>query len=120
MPPKNRKLPEGTIKLSVNLIPGTDEYVAYVSIRNKYQDEMSRRRKASSTVQLCKADLGNCEMVRGALFALDNVPPEELPNYIDSAWKQKGRHSLNNVIEQTEKQADSGTQLDDQAAVILH
>ena len=119
MRPKNRKLPAGTIRILLNLIPGSDEYSAYVSVRNKYQDEMSNRRKANLTGQVCKADTGNCELMRGALYDLDQVPQDNLPDYIDAAWKPKGRHALNSQIEATEQQTDGNTTLDDRD-ITLH
>jgi len=118
MPKSTRKLPEGSIKIALTLVPGTDEYAAFLSIKNKYQDEKDRRRKANASNQLCKTDTGNCELVRGALLALDRVSQEELPEYIDSAWKPKGRHALISEIENPEKQTDSDTQLDGRATLL--
>jgi hypothetical protein len=90
-----------------------------LSIKNKYQDEKAKRRKANVTNQLCKTDTGNCELVRGALFAFDQVvPQEELPEYIDSAWKHKGRHALNSDIEDPDSQTDSDAKPDSRATVL--
>lgn len=118
MPPTKRTFPEGSVKINLTLVPGSDEYSAYVSIKNKYQDEMLKRRKANVTNQLCKTDTGNCELVRGALYALDEVPQDELPDYINSAWKPKGRHALNSEIKEPEKQTDSDAKLDDRDTIL--
>ena len=104
-----REWPAGTIQISVFLVPGTDEHEAFVSINNKYQDEMNRRRKAHPN-QLWKTDALKCEVVRGGLFALDEVPQDELPSYI--AAKRKGRHSLKPDIDVSE-QTDSDAKLSD-------
>lgn len=115
---KRRRYPVGTIQISLYLVPGTDEYSAFVSIKNKYQDEMNKRRQANPN-QLCKTDTEKCELIRGSLFALDQIPQEELPAYIDSAFKQKGRHSLKPDIDESEK-ADSDAKLGDRANTLLH
>ena len=81
----------GCVQLSVTLIPGTEEFRAYTRIKRKYLAEMNELQKNASDDEPCKTDLGNCELVRGALFALDDVPQKELPNYINAAWKPKGR-----------------------------
>lgn len=104
-----RKWPEGTIQVSLFLVPGTDEYEAFVRIKNRYQDEMDKRRKAHPN-QLWKTDALKSEIARGGLFALDEVPQDEVPSYVTS--KPKGRHSLRPDIDVSE-QTDSDAKLSD-------
>lgn len=105
------------VKISLTLVPGTEEYRAYVRIKRKYLTEMNERQKNTSDDEMLKTDLGNCELVRGSLFALDQVPQEELPNYIDAGWKPKGRKALNTVTED-DNETDSDRDLDERATLL--
>jgi hypothetical protein len=104
------------VQLSVMLVPGTEEFRAYTRIKRKYLAEMNERQKDASDDEPCKTHLGNSELVRGSLFALDDVPQKDLPNYIHAAWKPKGRPTTNAQIEEPDDTA-SDSSLNDQATV---
>lgn len=120
MSTKSSKSPgASTVIITLRLEPGTEEYRAYNRIKRKYHDEMAKRQKSASDDEPCKTHLGNCEMVRGSLFALDQIDQTELPEYIDAAWKRKGRPSLNAGGEEGNEQTNSDADLNEQA-LLLH
>ena len=95
-------------RLSVTLVPGTEEFRAYNRIKRRYLAEINERQRHASDDEPCKTDLGNCELVRGSLFALDDVPQTELPNYINAAWKPKGRPATDvDIDEHDETRSDA-------------
>jgi len=115
---RRKKPPAGSVKLSLTLVPGSEEFRAYTRIQRKYLDEMNKRQKEQSDDVPCKVSHNSCDIVRGSLFALDEKPKEELPNYMDAAFKPKGRRALN-----AETPGADGTDSDanlDERATLLH
>jgi len=102
----SKKPPPGSVQILVTLKPETDELRAYNRIMRKLQDEINKRQKGLSDDVPCVKPPNNCALVRGALFALDNVRQEELPDYFDLAWKPKGRKAIGDTSGETD--SDSG------------
>jgi hypothetical protein len=114
---RRKKPPTGSVKLSLTLVPGTEEFRAYTRIQRKYLDEINKRQKEASDDVPCKVSNNSCDIVRGSLFALDEKPQEELPNYMDAAWKPKGRQPTNTETRDDDK-TDSDAKLDEQATLL--
>jgi len=107
------------IHLSVTLVPGTDEYRAYNRIKRMYLAEINERQKHASDDEPCKTELGKCELVRGAILALADVPQKDIPDYIDAGWKRKGRPHLGvDEQESEDEQADSDSRLNDRTPLL--
>lgn len=102
-----RKYPEGSFKISLWLVPGTDEFRAYNQIVNDYIDELSKRRETATADTTCPNSWGKSDIARGAILALADVPPKKLPNYIQAAWKHKGRKALNPDTDGDEAHSDT-------------
>lgn len=107
---KTRLQVSGAVQLSVVLLPGTDEFRAYNRIKRKYLAEMNARQISASDDELCKVEVANCAIVRGSLFALDEVPQEHLPEYFDAAWKPKGRPAVKSPSSQDIDKSESESQ----------
>jgi hypothetical protein len=106
------------VVITVTLKPGTEEYRAYNRIKRKYHDEMAKRQKSASDDEPCETHCRNSEVGRGAVLALDRVPQEELPEYIDAALKPIGRPSRKRKIEDGgATDSDAGF---DERATLLH
>src|SRR5689334_9614174 len=114
---KTRLQVSGAVQLSVVLVPGTDEFRAYNRIKRKYLAEVNARQLNASDDEICKVEVANCAIVRGSLFALDEVPQEHLPEYLDAAWKPKGRPAVRPPVHDIDK-SESDTQPEEQATLL--
>ena len=115
---KTRLQASGAVQLSVVLLPGTDEFRAYNRIKRRYLAEMNARQISASDDELCQVEVANCAIVRGSLFALDEVPQEQLPEYLDAAWKPKGRPAVKPPSSQGIDKSESDSQPEEQATLL--
>ena len=115
---KTRIQVSGAVQLSVVLLPGTDEFRAYNRIKRKYLAEMNARQINASDDELCKVEVANCAIVRGSLFALDEIAQEHLPEYLDAAWKPKGRPAIRPSSSQDVDKSESDSQPEEQATLL--
>lgn len=110
------------IQLSVVLVSGTEEFRAFNRIKRKYLAEMNSRQTKASDDEPCNTEVANSAIVRGALLALAEVPQEELPEYLDAAWKPKGRPAIkvtpSQHVEQPEAEPKPDADLPERASLL--
>jgi hypothetical protein len=112
-----RKPPPGSIKISLWLVPGTPEFKAYNCIVKKYVKETANRQDAESDDTPVKRPYVVSDIARASILAFADVPQEKVPDYVDAAWKHKGRKS-------SSVDADAGSEPDadsvDDRPTLLH
>jgi hypothetical protein len=86
--------PKEGCTLTLPIVGGTEEFRLYNRLKRRYLTECALRQRDASDDEPCETELGNSEIVRAGLLALDQLEPEDLLVVLAAAKKKKGRPEM--------------------------